>query len=41
MRRLRLALAWVLDILTMYGPMELVRRGADALFMWAIRGWWM
>lgn len=40
MRRFRLALAWVLDILTMHGPVELVRRGAGGLLAWAFRGWW-
>lgn len=37
---LRRALARGLDILLSHGPLELVRRGFDALFEWATRGWW-
>lgn len=40
MRRIRLALAWLLDVLTLHGPMEALRRAFDALFAWAFRGWW-
>ncbi len=37
---LRRALARGLDILLSHGPLELVRRGADALLGRAVRGWW-
>jgi hypothetical protein len=39
-RRVRLALARGLDVLLIHGPVELLRRGFDALLDRAMRGWW-